>query len=269
MNTITTKTDTGQEVVAVATQDTEAEIQAAVATAEAADNKRTALARQREELLEKLQPDPQKRQLVCESYNIFVNDNQDDMKLVSENNKKQIFMTLMQLGLPLSKDTIYLHIQKFGTNYTLTIQDNYLFLQKMVMDYVDAQGMTVNVVYNKELEYLKANNIGTFDIKEDVIPIYELESNCIANNVAFIQMSLVFKNGEHRYRTVFSKDKLIERAGNAVHRGMWKSNSNHVKIELLKKTAIRAFVKEKFGGALEIIRSIDIAEQQILEKFAQ
>lgn len=269
MNTITENTDTEKAVVEAETQATEAEIQAAVAEAEAADNKRTALARQREELLEKLQPDPQKRQMICEAYNIFLEDNREKMSKVKDGNKKQVFMMLMQLGMPLSKDTIYLHIQTFGGKHTLTIQDNYLFLQKMVMDYVGAQGMTVGVIYNKELEYLQTNNIGTFDVKEDVIPIYELESDCLAENVAFIQMSLVFKNGEHRYKTVFSKAKLIERAGNATKVGLWDSRSHHVRIELLKKTAIRAFVKEKFGGALEIIRSIDIAEQQILEKFAQ
>lgn len=226
-------------------------------------------------ILEAIEPDTAKRQKILSSLRLFLKQEGIEISDYSKGNQAMLMASLLRIGIPVSKETVYprAHFIK-GRGQVLIIQDNYLFLQQLILQHLKAEALIVDVIYKKELEYLKTNNISTFVGKDTVIPIYELDNECNFDDIAFIQLAIVFKDKEPQLKTAYSKTQLMNRLGNAAKSGMiWGGKGvdenfhNHSKIEMLKKTAIRAFAKERFGGALEVIRTIDIEQFNQLSGF--
>lgn len=228
-------------------------------------------------ILETLEPDEAKRSKILSSLHLFLS--QEGIKITDFEpaNQSMLMASLLRIGVPVSKETVYPRVHSMrGGGQVLIIQDNYLFLQQLILQHLGAEALIVDVIYKKELEYLKANQIHSFAGKSNVIPIYELDSTCNFDGIEFLQIAVLFKDKEPQFKTVYSKTQLLNRLGNALRssmiwggRGVDANFHNHSKIEMLKKTAIRAFAKERFGGALEVIRTIDIEQFNQIEHFTK
>lgn len=222
--------------------------------------------------LETLEPNEPKRNKILCSLQLFMQQEGISFAKYSKENQSALMAAVLRIGVPISKDTVYPRAHYINGKQVLIIQDNYLFLQNMVLQHLGAQALIIDVVYNKELVYLKEQGIKDFIGKDTVIPLYELDKECNFEDIAFIQLAVTFKDKTPEYKTVYSKEKLMKRLGTTTRGGMiWGGKGldinfhDHAKTEMLKKTAIRAFAKERFGGALDVIRTIDIEQFKMLE----
>lgn len=218
-----------------------------------------------QQFLRTIQPDEQKRKLVISSLDAFMSENSLSFNKITKANKILLVATVLRIGVQISRETVYPRMHDIGKSQIMIIQDNYLYLQKIILQHTGADNLVCDIIYNNEVEYLSGTVDNTFN-KLDYVPIQHLNTTQQFEDVALIIIGLSGKNIVHNTFKTYTKAQLIERAGRAYSTGMiWKSG-NHNRLEMLKKTAIRAFVKERYGGALEIIRTIDIGYSNLISQ---
>lgn len=225
-----------------------------------------------------MQPDENKRKLVMQSLNAFMTQECLSFSDVTKENKILLLSAVLKIGIGISKDTIYPRMHKVydrklkTEKQVMVIQDNYLFLQQKILEFTKADNLVVDIIFNDEIQFL-TNTIDSKFNKLAYIPFDKLNTSNDFDAVHAVVIGLTGKRIKNNTFKMYTKQALIDRAGDAYERGrIWKGHAklatgtyNHNKLEMLKKTAIRAFVKERYGGALEIIRSIDIAQSRLLD----
>lgn len=230
-----------------------------------------------EEVLVQIQPDASKRKLVGSSLNAFMAQEKIKFSQVSDENKLLLVTTLFRIGIQISKDTIYPRMHQIYNAKTkksenvLIIQDNYLFLQKLILEHTKADNLIVDIIYNKEFDHLAGIKIDNNFNKTSVLTIDQIDYDQKFEDIHSVFIGVTGKNITNNTFRIYSKQALLDRAGDAKQKGMiWKGHPtidkgtlNHNKLEMIKKTAIRAFVKERYGSALELIRTIDIAQNRL------
>lgn len=236
----------------------------------------------RNRFIEAIQPDPVKRKRILASLHYFMKNEGLKLESFSDENQSLLISGLMRIGIEVSKDTVYPRIHDISIkdrdgNYTkkqiLIIQDNYLFLQQLLLQHLKAKALVIDVIFEQEYQYLVENKIGTFVGKDSVLPIYAVDEEGKAENIKFIQISVAFDHDKFGYTTLYSMDRINNRIGLRGRSGMIFKNTkdtkfhNHCVIEMYKKHVIRAFAKEKFGSALNVIRAIDIAQVELENRY--
>lgn len=225
-----------------------------------------------------MQPDETKRKLVTNSLNAFMQQENLSFKKVTKENQILLLSALLNIGTHISKDTVYPRMHSVydrkarQEKQIMIIQDNYLFLQQKILEFTGADNLVVDIIFNDEIQFLTTTIDNKFN-KLSHIPFDKLNTTNDFDDVQAVVIGLTGKKIKNNTFKMYTKQALIDRAGDAYERGMiWSGHSkiksgslNHNKLEMLKKTAIRAFVKERYGGALEIIRKIDIAQSKLLD----
>lgn len=227
-----------------------------------------------ENLLKQIQPDEHKRKLVGSSLQAYMAQESLSFKNFSRENKLLLVSTLYRLGVQVSKDTVYprTHYNPKTKKNALVIQDNYLFLQKLVLEHTGANNLVVDVIFNSEFPHLTDVKIDENFNKTKYLTIDQIDYDQKFADVHSVIIGVSGNKIKHNTFKVFSKQYLLDRAVEGLKKGMiWRGYDgidagilNHNRLEMLKKTAIRAFVKERYGGALELIRSIEVSEAKLL-----
>lgn len=225
-----------------------------------------------------MQPDENKRKLVMNSLNAFMQQENLSFSKVTKENKILLLSAVLKIGTHISRDTVYPRMHSIydrkarQEKQVMILQDNYLFLQQKILEFTKADNLVVDIIFKDEVEFLKGTINKQFN-KLQYIPFDKLNTTNDFDDIYAVVIGLTGQEIKTNTFKMYTKQALIDRAGEAYERGMiWSGHSkiktgslNHNKLEMLKKTAIRAFVKERFGGALEIIRKIDIAQSKLLD----
>ncbi len=230
-----------------------------------------------QQFLMDMQPDANKRKLVTSSLNAFMLQEKLSFNDVTKENQILLLSAVLTIGVHISKDTVYPRMHNVyqrggGYKQVMILQDNYLFLQQKIIEFTGADNLVVDLIFKDEAEFLTGTINNRFN-KLEHIPFDKLNTTNDFDDVQAVVIGLTGKKIRNNTFKMYPKQALIDRAGDAYNKGMiWSSHSrltagsfNHNRLEMLKKTAIRAFAKERYGGALEIIRKIDIAQSRLLD----
>lgn len=236
-----------------------------------------------ENFLKASQPNDKIRELVRTSLNTFCTREKIDLSLLSKSTQMAAIAGFLRIGIAVSKDTVYPVIRGSAGNKTVMIQDNYLFLQRLILNYTGATHLVIDLIYKDEFKFVENITITRNFNKNEVIPLKDQTKNTTLDNVHSVIIGVAGGKVTENTFKVYSRGFLLDRVGSVLftnrewgfsskmHKGTGvrsereEGHKNHKQIEMLKKTAIRAFAKERYGSALELIRTIDIEQSELLK----